>query len=391
MRTPSTRRFAHRGSLPAGTALGDDLTVLDLLGEGGTGQVYRAYHSVLKREVAVKMCHARGPGSHELSERLVREARMCASVRDPRVPRMYALSKLEDGTPYLVMELVRGEPLSELLQRGRLRVRTACELGCELLRALEAVHRAQVIHRDVKPSNLIVDLDSIMSASRLRLLDFGIGKAMRSSTRRSNPALTRPGEVVGTPMYMAPEQMLEGAIDQRVDLYAAGVVLFEMLAGRPPFRAPSVAETFVAVLHDEMPDLDQLRPGLPAALVSVVTKAAAKSPGQRFTSASEMLHSLEAVIRLLPANDAADSSPVWERADEHSPTLVWQRPEDVARSRSQRRSHRPFPTCWGPTLRAVERGAPQAGQPLPPLGFLPRRPSIGGERPGGWRVVSACL
>ncbi|HEX6245610.1 MAG TPA: serine/threonine-protein kinase [Polyangiales bacterium] len=391
MRTPSQRRFVHRGSLPAGTALGDDLTLLDLLGEGGTGQVYRAYHSVLKREVAVKMCHARGPGSQELSERLIREARMCASVRDPRVPRMYALSKLEDGTPYLVMEMVRGEPLSELLARGRLRVRMACELGCELLRALEAVHRAQVVHRDVKPSNLIVDLDSGTSLPRLRLLDFGIGKVMRSSSRRSNPALTRPGEVVGTPMYMAPEQMLEGAIDQRVDVYAAGIVLFEMLAGRPPFRAPSVAETFVAVLHDEMPDLAQLRPGLPPALVQLVTKAASKSPAHRYESATEMRRTLEAVLPLLPAEDTMDTSPVWERSDEHSPTLVWQRPTDLARSRSQPRSHRPFPTGWGPTLRAVERGGPQAGLPLPPLGFLARRPSVGSVKPGGWRVVSACM
>jgi serine/threonine protein kinase len=391
MRTPSHRRYARQGSLPPGTSLGEDLTVLGLLGEGGTGMVYLAYHSVLKREVAVKMCHAIGPGSHELSERLIREARMCASVRDRRVPRIYALAKREDGTPYLVMEKVPGEPLSDLLRRGRVRVRVACELGCELLRALESVHRAQVVHRDVKPSNLIVDLQP-GTAPRLCLLDFGIGKAMAGATRR-NPALTRPGEVVGTPMYMAPEQMIEGAIDQRVDVYAAGIVLYEMLAGRPPFRAPSVAETFVAVLHDEMPDLDQLRPGLPSALLALVRKAASKSPAQRFNSASEMRAALEEVLPQLPEHEPEHAATLWERSDEHSPTLIWQRPTDLAHSSGQRRVLRPLPSSWARTLRPVERGSRmnRGISSTTPIGFRARRPSFTPESPGGWRVESACM
>jgi serine/threonine-protein kinase len=367
--------------------------VLGVLGEGGTGMVYRAYHSVLKREVAVKMCHAMGPGSQELSERLIREARMCASVRDERVPRIYALAKREDGTPYLVMEKVRGEPLADLLRRGRIRVRVACELGIELLRALEAVHRAQVVHRDVKPSNLIVDLEGGARSQRprLRLLDFGIGKAMAAATRR-NPALTRPGEVVGTPMYMAPEQMIEGAIDQRVDVYAAGIVLYEMLAGRPPFRAPSVAETFVAVLHDEMPQLQVLRPGLPDSLVELVRKAAAKAPGQRFDNASAMRRALEAVLPELPVREVDASPTLWERSDEASPTLIWQRPTDLAHSSAHRRYPRPLPESWARTLRAAtrERGSQHGLPGLTPIGFRARRPTAT-AKPGGWRVVSACL
>lgn len=392
MRTPSHRRYARQGTLPPGTSLGEDLTLLGMLGEGGTGMVYRAYHSVLKREVAVKMCHAVGPGAYELSERLIREARMCASVRDRRVPRIYALAKREDGTPYLVMEKVQGEPLSDLLRRGRVRVRVACELGCELLRALEAVHRAQVVHRDVKPSNLIVDLQSSSGMPQLRLLDFGIGKTMTGATRR-NPALTRPGEVVGTPMYMAPEQMIEGAIDQRVDVYAAGIVLYEMLAGRPPFRAPSVAETFVAVLHDEMPDLDLLRPGLPPELQRLVRKAASKSPAQRFNSAAEMRAALEAILPALPEHEPEQRATLWERSDEHSPTLIWQRPTDLAHSSGQRRVPRPLPASWARTLRAVEHGQRRVdcgAYSATPIGFRARRPTLN-VKPGGWRVVSACM
>jgi eukaryotic-like serine/threonine-protein kinase len=352
--------------------------------------VYRAHHHVLKREVAVKMCHSFGIGSHELSERLIQEARMCASVRDPRVPRIYALDKLEDGTPYLVMEKVEGEALVSLLSRGRMHARLACELAIELLRALEAVHRAQVIHRDVKPSNLIINLDPT-KGPRLRLLDFGIGKVM-SKASKQNPALTRPGEVVGTPMYMAPEQMTEGVIDPRVDIYAAGVVLYEMLAGRPPFRAPSVAETFVAVLHDEMPKLEVLRPGLPASLVTVVHKAAARRAGDRFGTALEMRQALEAALRDVPAIEAGQPA-IHPQLEEHSPTLVWKRTEEAEDSSEQRRYGRPLPASLARTLRAATRRDPtDSGLVLPscPVGFIARRPAVAAAKvAGGWRVQPA--
>jgi serine/threonine protein kinase len=390
MRTPAHRRFAQQGTLPPGTRLGSDLTLLGVLGEGGTGVVYRAHHSVLRREVAVKMCHAVGAGEPELFERLVREARMCASVKDVRVPRIYALDKRDDGTPYLVMEKVEGESLSELLKRGQLHARVVCQLAIDLLFALEAVHRAQVIHRDVKPSNLIIDLTRA-DAPRVRLLDFGIGKAMSSSNLRRSPALTRPGEVVGTPMYMAPEQMLEGAIDPRVDVYAAGIVLYEMLTGRPPFRAPSVAETFVAVLHDEMPRLDTLRPGLPAALVELVHKATSRRPDGRYASASEMRIALQA---LLPEMEQVEiGAPLLlEQNDEQSPTLVWRRDPQVEASGSQRRGARPLPWALARTLRKADGSTSRSGaRALTPVGFRAIRRAPICARGAGWLEESASL
>lgn len=366
-------------------ALGSDLTIRSVLGEGGTGIVYCAHHAVLKRDVAVKMCHGVGPGSRELVERLIQEARMCASVRDARVPRIYSLDKLEDGTTYLVMEQVQGQPLSELLSRGHLSARAACELTRELLKALEAVHRAQVIHRDVKPSNLIIDLDG-EDGPRLRLLDFGIGKVM-SPRERTSPALTRPGEVVGTPMYMAPEQMTEGAIDPRVDIYAAGVVLYEMLAGRPPFRAPSVAETFVAVLHDEMPQLSALRPDLPEELTAVVHKAAARKADARFGSAHEMRLALEAAMQTLPAQEQA-----WDilvpRAEEQSPTLVWKRVPRADESSEYRRYGRPLPASLARTLKPARRERESILPTTTPVGFRARPRAIAAKAVGGWRVQS---
>jgi serine/threonine protein kinase len=386
MRTPQHRRFARQGILQPGTTLGSDLTIRSVLGEGGTGVVYCAYHAVLKRDVAVKMCHGVGPGSRELVERLVQEARMCASVRDARVPRIYSLDKLEDGTFYLVMEKVHGEALSSLLARGHIAVRAACVLTCELLRALEAVHRAQVIHRDVKPSNLIVDLQG-EDGPQLRLLDFGIGKVITSGARVS-PALTRPGEVVGTPMYMAPEQMTESAIDPRVDIYAAGVVLYEMLAGRPPFRAPSVAETFVAVLHDEMPRLATLRPDLPEALAAVVHKAASRKAADRFTTAHEMRLALEAAMQELPAEDVQHELFI-PRPEEQSPTLVWKRVTQADESSEYRRYGRPLPASLARTLKPARRRERESILPTAtPVGFRARRRPIATKAVGGWRVQS---
>ncbi len=362
------------------------MTIRSLLGEGGTGLVYCAYHAVLKRDVAVKMCHGAGPGGRELAARLIQEARMCASVRDARVPRIYALDKLDDDTPYLVMEKVEGEPLSALLARGHIFTRVACDLTCELLKALEAVHRALVIHRDVKPSNLIVDIDGHQTP-RLRLLDFGIGKVM-SPVRKTDPALTRPGEVVGTPMYMAPEQMTEGAIDPRVDIYAAGVVLYEMLAGRPPFRAPSVAETFVAVLHDDMPRLDALRPDLPAALVALVHKAAARKPNDRFESALEMRLALEQASRTLPEFEPGQSV-FSSQTEEQSPTLVWRRSPLLEQSSEYRRYGRPLPASLARTLKPAPRDGRESVLPgTTPIGFRARRPSLAAKSFAGWRVQS---
>jgi serine/threonine protein kinase len=236
----------------------------------------------------------------------------------------------------------------------------------------------------VKPSNLMVDLER-EHTPRVRLLDFGIGKVFAKGGTRRSPALTRPGEVVGTPMYMAPEQMIEGAIDPRVDIYAAGVVLYEMLAGRPPFRAPSVAETFVAVLHDEMPRLDALRPGLPAALVELVHRAANKRPDGRFASAHDMRVALEAVLPEVAQIDVG-LPPLAEHNEEQSPTLVWRRDPQVDESGAQRRGARPMPWALARTLRKSEPSHLGSGpRAVTPIGFRVSRRAPLWPKVSGWR------
>ena len=394
MHLRSNRQFLVPGRLPPGTQLGEELTLLGVLGEGGTGVVYRARHAVLKREVAVKMCHSLGPGSPELRERLILEAKMCASVRNPHIPRIYALDLLPDGTPFVIMEKVEGEPLSSLLARGRLPPRVACDLGSELLRALEAVHRARVIHRDVKPSNLIINLQA-NGAPRLRLLDFGIGKVI-SDAQREAPELTRPGTVLGTPTYMAPEQMTEGAIGPLVDLYAAGVVLYEMLAGRPPFRAPSVAETFAAVLHDQAPRLEQICPELPPTLGELVHKAFSRTADDRFATAHEMRVALDTVSASLPllAESVAEAFVIQRQHDEHCSTLVWDRDAAFHHDAGRKSNVRRLPTSVARTLRASRRlngsaNGPRSPNPNHPMGFLAPRPVRRVALAGGLNKLAA--
>jgi serine/threonine-protein kinase len=275
--------------------LGTDLTISGLLGEGGTATVYRAHHAVLGREVAVKVPSAPTAYAHE---RLMREAQMCATVRDVHVPRIYALDKLPDGRIYIVMEKVPGEPLSRLAAGRRLPVRQAVQIACATLDAVHAVHRKGIVHRDVKPSNLLVDLSS--DPPDVRLLDFGVGKVVSSRDLRF-PDLTCKGELLGTPMYMAPEQMLGDAVDGRTDLYAVGVILYELLAGRTPYPATTIAEVFAAALRDEAPPLASLRAGLPSSMLEFVSKAMSRRPDERFDSAREMQKALVAAHQDLRA------------------------------------------------------------------------------------------
>jgi serine/threonine protein kinase len=297
-------------TFPPGTRLGNDLTITGILGEGGTAVVYSAHHSVLEREVAVKVSVG---DARESRSRLIREAKMCASVRDPHIPRVYGLDYLEDGSPFLIMEKVDGEVLTRTLARWRLPVRYACDVACELLETLDAIHFAGLLHRDVKPSNVMVDANPD-AAVRLRLLDFGVGKILRTD-EVDLPELTCKGELLGTPLYMAPEQVLTMPVDERADVYAAGVVLYEMLAGRTPFQGGSIGEVFAAVLRDDITPLRTLRPELPPSLEQVAHRAMCRQRDDRFQTAYAMrvalLCAIQDVVALgpVPAFGALERTP----------------------------------------------------------------------------------
>jgi len=255
------------------------------LGAGGMGVVYEAHDERLQRSVALKMML--GLGHDEVSRsRFWREARAAASVNHPNVCQIYEIGE-DRGQLFIAMELLHGEPLTDLLARGPLDVERAVPIAVDILAALQAIHSRGIVHRDLKPSNVFV------TAHAAKLLDFGLARPEPDRTLDPALALTRSGVVLGTPRYMAPEQVNGGPIDARADLFAVGAILFEMLAGRPAFGGDSMVEVLRATLAEQPPALT----GSPAiaAVDRVIRRALAKNPAGRPASAQAMADELNAV------------------------------------------------------------------------------------------------
>jgi serine/threonine-protein kinase len=258
------------------------------LGQGGMGVVYAAVDERLERPVAVKMMRAFA-GDDTGRRRFWREARAAASVNHPHVCHLYEIGE-EGGELFIAMELLEGEPLSERLKRGPLGVAEALPVALQILDALEALHARGIVHRDLKPSNVF------LTPHGVKLLDFGLARPIVPellSSAGSAGELTGTGMLVGTPRYMAPEQVTGDGLDARSDLFAAGAVLFEMLAGRPAFDGRNAVEILHATLHEHPPALA----GSPAIVAAdrVVRRALAKRPEERPSSAAAMAEQLRAI------------------------------------------------------------------------------------------------
>jgi eukaryotic-like serine/threonine-protein kinase len=275
-------------------ALGSQLgpyQILSLLGTGGMGQVYKAFDARLRREVAIKVAGER------FSERFDREVRAIAALNHPNICTVHDV-----GPNYLVMELVDGETLREWFRRG-LPLERSLGIARQVLEALSAAHRTGVIHRDLKPENVMVRVDGYV-----KVLDFGLAKwlptALRQTGRTATMGVSQPGQILGTFAYMSPEQIQGQDVDQRSDLFAFGILLYEMLTGRHPWPRPSSVETLHAILHDDPPPIDAPHVGvdLPAtALERIVRRCLAKQPGQRFQTMGELRAALEqAATELTP-------------------------------------------------------------------------------------------
>ena len=262
------------------------------LGVGGVGAVYTGTQLALGRKVAIKLLHEGLDQSFRA--RFEREARALATLRHPNVVSVTDFG-VDGQIPYLVMELLEGETLADRVRRGRLLPEHTLELSRQLLRALAFVHEQGLVHRDLKPGNLFLEL-TVEGEERLKLLDFGLAKFV-GGPQGETETVTRAGHVVGTPAYMAPEQIAGDAIDARSDLYAAGVLLFQMLTGRVPFTGAPM-EQLRSHLIAEVPSL---RESLPAELaprpelMRLIERAMCKKRDERFGDALEMLAALEAV------------------------------------------------------------------------------------------------
>jgi serine/threonine protein kinase len=255
----------------AGMTLGSRYTLTDRIAAGGMGDVWRATDSVLGREVAVKVMRPNAAEDPTFANRFRDEARHSAGMSHQNIATVYDYGE-DDGTAYLVMELVDGEPLSQIIARGPMNPDQVRGIVGQAALALAAAHAAGVVHRDVKPANILITPDG-----RVKLTDFGIARAADGASH------TRTGEVLGTPQYLSPEQALGRGATGASDLYALGIITQEMLTGRKPFDAGSAVATALAQVNDPPPPLPDW---VPSDLRRVVEQSLAKDPSARPTSAA---------------------------------------------------------------------------------------------------------
>jgi TolB-like protein len=255
------------------------------------GVVYAAFDDRLQRPIAVKTLRPAGADVASRA-RLEREARVAARVNHPAICQLFELGE-DNGEQFIAMELLEGESLASRLARGPIPIGEAIGIALGILGGLEAAHRVELVHRDVKPSNIF------LTEHGVKLLDFGVA-ASTAPPELSSTKLTQPGSVLGTPLYAAPEQLRGEAVDGRSDLFATAVVLYEMLAGRPPFGGGTLAEVFHAVVYEQPPMLG----GAAASVDRVLRRALAKRPEERYPSADAMARDLRAA---LPLSDTAAS------------------------------------------------------------------------------------
>jgi serine/threonine protein kinase len=279
-------------NLAVGDLLASKFRLEALLGAGGMGFVFRAVNLEIGREVAIKVMRPEFAAQPAMVERFIREARAANLVRHPNVVDILDIGRDQDGCPFIVQELLTGEDLEVYLERrgGRLGVEELGEIILPIVDALGVAHANGVVHRDIKPSNIFLAQQG--SVRTPKLLDFGISK-LTAQTGRA----TASG-VIGTPVYMAPEQIRgAGLADARTDVWAVGVMLFELLAGRLPFESADTPQVFVEIVTSAPPRLRDVARNVSPELSRVVERCLRKSPDERYPSATEVARALEHVLR----------------------------------------------------------------------------------------------
>ena len=275
-----------------GQVLMGKLKVIRLLGQGGMGQVYEVEHLITRHRRALKIMHARYASSSETVARFIREAGVAGTLKTVHVVETYDAGQLDDGSPYVLMELLRGEALAGLFETpGPIPPGRVVGIVCQMLEGLLVAHEAGIVHRDVKPDNVFIARDERQN-ERVRLLDFGISKFTQGTNDYAG-ALTSDGAMMGTPFYMSPEQA-SGArtVDERSDLYSAGVILYEGLARKRPYDAISLPALVIKIHAGEHVPLHEVVPELTPGLADVVERAMNVNPGLRYASARDLLSAL---------------------------------------------------------------------------------------------------
>ncbi len=264
--------------------------IVESIGAGGMGEVFRAHDSRLGRDVAVKVLFAVVSGDDDRLKRFEQEARATAKLNHPNILAIYDVGRHE-GSPYIVSELLEGTTLRARLQAGRLSLRNTIEYAIQIARGLVAAHDKQIVHRDLKPENLFITRDG-----QVKILDFGVAKLTRAdemSAHEADTLATAAGMVLGTVGYMSPEQVRGKQVDHRSDIFSFGAILYEMLTGERAFHGESLADTISAILNEEPQDAPTLDRSLPFALRGILRHCLAKDPQQRCQSARDLVFELE--------------------------------------------------------------------------------------------------
>jgi serine/threonine-protein kinase len=268
--------------------------IVEQIGKGGMGVVYLGQHTLLGRRAAIKVLLPIHSARSEIVSRFFNEARAVTQINDPGIVQVFDFGYHSDGSAFIVMELLEGDGMDRRLRKaGRLGVVEVLRLGRMICMSLGAAHAAGVVHRDLKPENIFVVRDpAVPGGERAKVLDFGIAKL---ASDQPGTHQTRTGALMGTPMYMSPEQCRgAGEVDPRSDIYAMGCVLFTMLTGRPPFEGDATGELIVAHLQHEPPVPSTRAPGLTPAVDQLVLRCLAKAPDARFQSMAELVWAIDA-------------------------------------------------------------------------------------------------
>jgi eukaryotic-like serine/threonine-protein kinase len=300
--------------LSSGEQLGH-YKILSMIGKGGMGEVYLGTDTRLGRSVAIKV------SSREFNDRFEREARAISALNHPNICTLYDI-----GPNYLVMELVEGEPLSKVIERGPLPLDKALTYGVQIVDALAAAHAKGVIHRDLKPGNIIITRNGV------KVLDFGLAKLSTEKLSTDSAAnidtmtepITRAGAILGTLYYMAPEQVEGKETDERSDIFSFGIVLYEMITGHRPFTGDTQAAVLASLLKDQPPPMNQRQPATPRALERVVRKCLEKKPEDRWHSARDLKPTLELIdLDALPTSLSSASVPIPVQMPAPTPKRGW--------------------------------------------------------------------
>ncbi len=296
------RCAATLGPLATGAVVADRYEILEPLGKGGMGMVFKARDRVLEDLVALKVLRPEVAGTEDMARRFRGEIKLARRVSHKNVCRIHEYGE-DAGLRYISMTFVDGVDLKRTLrQRGALPPAEAFAIAIQVAQGLEAIHDEGIIHRDLKAPNVMIDRRGVV-----RLMDFGIAKAADTGT---TPTMTATGMIVGTPEYMSPEQGRGDKVDRRSDLYSLGVVVFELFTGRVPFKGDTPIATIIKHMQEPPPLAGEAARGLPAPLLPVLRKALAKDPGQRYTTAAEMTEALTQARDAVtgPAVDAETTS-----------------------------------------------------------------------------------